>query len=345
MKLIFIRPFSAFAVRAPVLLPAILALAAPNALAAAPVSPASEHPATPLSAPAYAGSSLRAADLRVASVVFRLARYGTPLCRRLEPLTGIVFHHLPEYAPADRPGMISRYGLDRGPGVLAIVGDSPAAKVGLEAGDVLLSVDGKAFVRPPDGTDSKSWRPLTDKSEDQLEDSLRAGPADLIVLRGGRERALTLDSLPACFGRVRLAYSNQVNAFSTGHEVVMTTAMLGFVRSDDELAIVLGHELAHQILGHPPMRNADGLLAAFGIKAGEYWQREAEADRLGLRLAAAAGYDLEAAIPFWRRYLGKYDWYPQLFRSHPSLKARERIVREEMEAIAREKATAPNDRK
>jgi predicted Zn-dependent protease len=133
-----------------------------------------------------------------------------------------------------------------------------------------------------------------------------------------------------------LAYSNQVNAFATGHSVAMTTAMLSFVRNDDELAIVLGHELAHRILGHPPMRTEDGLLAAFGIKAGDLWRREAEADRLGLRLAAAAGYDLDAAIPFWRRYLGKYDWYPQLFRSHPSLKARERIVREEMQAIARE---------
>ena len=115
--------------------------------------------------------------------------------------------------------------------------------------------------------------------------------------------------------------------------------MLAFLRNDDELAIVLGHELAHQILGHPPMRDADGLLAAFGINAGEIWRREAEADRLGLRLAAAAGYDLSAAIPFWRRYLRKYDWYPQLFRSHPSLKAREKIVREALEQIAREKET------
>jgi predicted Zn-dependent protease len=112
--------------------------------------------------------------------------------------------------------------------------------------------------------------------------------------------------------------------------------MLSFVRNDDELAIVLGHELAHRILGHPPTRTEDGLLAAFGFKAGDLWRREAEADRLGLRLAAAAGYVLAAAIPFWQRYLGKYDWYPQLFRSHPSLKARERIVREEIQAIARE---------
>jgi predicted Zn-dependent protease len=121
----------------------------------------------------------------------------------------------------------------------------------------------------------------------------------------------------------------------------MTTAMLNFVRSDDELAVVLGHELAHGILGHPPMRTEEGILASFGIKASELWHREEQADRLGLRLMAAAGYDLRAAIPFWRRYLGKYDWYPQLFRSHPSLGAREKIVGEEIEAIAREREAAP----
>jgi predicted Zn-dependent protease len=66
------------------------------------------------------------------------------------------------------------------------------------------------------------------------------------------------------------------------------------------------------------------------------WKREEAADRLGLRLMADAGYDLSAAIPFWRRYLKKYDWFPQIFRSHPSLKARERIAAEEIEAIGRE---------
>jgi predicted Zn-dependent protease len=89
------------------------------------------------------------------------------------------------------------------------------------------------------------------------------------------------------------------------------------------------------------MTNSEGLLASFGIKAGIFWHREEEADRLGLRLMAAAGYDLEAAIPFWRRYLGKYDWYPQLFRSHPSLAARENIVREEIAAIARGRGAPP----
>jgi predicted Zn-dependent protease len=65
---------------------------------------------------------------------------------------------------------------------------------------------------------------------------------------------------------------------------------------------------------------------------------EEAADRLAIRLMAAAGYDLDAIIPFWRRFLGKYD-DAQIFRYHPSLGARERIAREEIAAI---RAQAPS---
>jgi len=144
---------------------------------------------------------------------------------------------------------------------------------------------------------------------------------------------------------VRLARSTQTNAFASGRTVVMTTSMLAFVRNDSELAVVLGHELAHNILRHPVIRDEEGvpdegLLRALGIKKNRIWRSEEQADRLGLRLMAAAGYDLGAAIPFWRRYLRKYDWFPQIFRSHPSLGSRERIAAEEISAIQREAAAA-----
>jgi hypothetical protein len=312
-----------------------LALAAPTAAPALTVDAAGPMAGT---------TTLRQADARVGAVAYRLALAGRPLCPAPFPLTGLLFHHLAEYSPADRPRMIALYGLDRGPGVLTVIGGSPAAAAGLVAGDTLLAVDGRPFPSPvaiAAAGDPKKWRAMAQASERQLEDALRAGPARLRLLRQGRERDLVLTAIMACPARVRLAYSSQVNAFSTAGGVVVTNAMLGFVHSDDELAVVLGHELAHGILGHPPMSNGEGLLASFGVKGGTFWHREEEADRLGLRLMSAAGYDLNAAIPFWRRYLGKYDWYPQLFRSHPSLAAREKIAQEEIAAIRRREAAAP----
>jgi predicted Zn-dependent protease len=180
---------------------------------------------------------------------------------------------------------------------------------------------------------------MLEASEKLLEDALRTGPARLRVLRENQQLDLTLGSEPGCIGRVRLARSNQMNAFSLRGYVVMTTAMLGYVRGEDELAVVLGHELSHSILGHEGVRDEEGILAGLGIKPSAIWRREEAADRLGLRLMAAAGYNLDAAIPFWHRYLGQYDWFPQIFRSHPSRGAREKIAREEIEAIRAQRPT------
>ncbi|MEA3061211.1 MAG: hypothetical protein QOJ94_992 [Sphingomonadales bacterium] len=301
---------------------------------------AAQAPAAPIAiqaspAPAALGTTLRRDDLRVGAVAYRLAVAGRALCPGTIPQTGLLFHHLAEYLPRDRPLMVRQYGLDRGLGVLAVVAGSPADRAGLAAGDVLLSVDGAPFPSPvaiAAEHDQKKMRARAEASEAQLEDALARGPAELEVLRGGRELKLSLGSLPGCEARVRLARSTQVNAFHTGRKVVMTTAMLAFVASDDELAVVLGHEMSHSILHHPVMSEGEGILAAFGIGAGTIWQREAQADRFGLRLMAAAGYDLDSVIPFWRRYLMKYDG-PQPFRSHPSLEARTRMATDEIAAI------------
>jgi hypothetical protein len=245
--------------------------------------------------------------------------------------------------------MIERHRLDRGPGVLLVLAGSPAARAGLVAGDVLLAVNstpfpsGEKVARQPE---RKVWRKLAQESEFQLEDQLRKGPARLTVLREGRELSLTLDSVPSCVGRVRLARSKQMNAFADGRYVTMTTAMLGYFKSDDELAVVLGHELSHNILHHPALLDEQGvpkrgIMRAIGKNASRVWKTEAEADRMGIALMWAAGYDVNAAIPFWRRYLGQYDFFPQIFRTHPSLPAREKITREAIAALPRTAPPAP----
>ncbi|MEA3037188.1 MAG: hypothetical protein QOH04_2975 [Sphingomonadales bacterium] len=304
-------------------------------LLAVPAPAAPPAAVAPVEARGGEGTTLRRDDLRVGAIAYRLALAGRALCPRTIPLTGLLFHHLAEYLPRDRALMIARYGLDRGPGVLAVIAGSPADQAGLVAGDVLLSVNRAAFPSPvaiAAEHDQKKLRALAEASEAQLEEALALRPAELRILRDGRELTLRLGSLPGCEARVRLARSTQVNAFHTGRKVVMTTAMLAFVANDDELSVVLGHEMSHSILHHPVMGEGEGILAGFGIGAGAIWQREAQADRFGLRLMAAAGYDLGAVIPFWRRYLMKYDG-PQLFRSHPSLEARTKMATEEIAAI------------
>jgi hypothetical protein len=285
-------------------------------------------------APPVEGSFLRAEDRIIAAIGYRIASRATRFCPEPYPLTGLLLHHLPEYRPADRPALIGRYALDRGPGILAVIEGSPAAQAGLTAGDVLLSANGRSFPSPSamaEEPERKRWRKSVEATEAMLEEQLRLGAVKLIVLRDGRELEIELIPIAGCPVRVRLARSSQVNAFATGSYVVMTTGLLGFTRDEDELAIALAHELAHNVLKHRDRLEAQkvptGFLRGFGKNASRIRATEEEADRLGIKLAWAAGYDVSAAIPFWRRFYAKYD-SPQLFRTHPGLRARERLIAE-----------------
>lgn len=305
-----------------------------TAPAAAQRSPAASTPS--------AASALRHEDYRVAAVAYRIGKAGARLCSASAPLTGLLLHHLPEYDAQGRRAMIDAHQLQRGPGVLAVVADSPAARAGLRAGDVLLAMNGKAFASPlamAAEPNRKRWRALIEQSEGALETELQSGSTRLTILRDGRATTIPLTAETGCPTRIRLARSAQVNAFASGRYVIITTALLDFIESEDELAVVVAHELAHNILAHPDRLRQQkvpsrGFLRGFGKNASRVRATEEEADRLGIKLAWAAGYDVSAAIPFWRRFYKRFDG-PQLFRTHPSLEARERLT---MATIAELKA-------
>ena len=312
--------------------PLIPFLASLLAVAAAHAQPA--PPAAAIQAPAP-GSFLRAEDHRIVSIVHRLGLAGRAHCPDTLPLAGLAFHHLAEYRPQDREEAIARYGLDRGIGVLSVVEGSPAAQALLQAGDVFVSVNGVGFPTPAAiaaEQEADERRRLMSASEEMLEEALGRGPAEIQVARGVHVRTVRLGSVPGCPARGRLARSGQDNAFADGRYVIMTTGFLGFFRSDEELAVALAHELAHNILRHPQQLEAQGvphgMMRHIGRNARLVRATEIEADRLSVRLLASAGYDLDAIMPFWRRLHARPDSALQIISAHPSLRARERYIGE-----------------
>lgn len=73
-----------------------------------------------------------------------------------------------------------------------------------------------------------------------------------------------------------LVYSTDVNASTDGRKVYINSAMLSFVNNEAEIAMVLGHELAHYRLRH--RRSTPG--------------NEYAADRLGASYMHNAGYNI-----------------------------------------------------
>ncbi len=117
--------------------------------------------------------------------------------------------------------------------------------------------------------------------------------------------------------------------------------------SDDELAAVIGHEIAHALREHAreqALRDQQIALASILVGAalkseeamkttgrigqigyGFKYSRgaESEADLMGLELAARAGYDPRAAISLWRKMAANGQRPPEFLSTHPDPANRE----------------------
>lgn len=142
------------------------------------------------------------------------------------------------------------------------------------------------------------------------------------------------------------------NAFVLpGGKVFVFSALLRFARTDDQLAAVLSHEMAHDLARHGSERLSHAVTEAFflgavlmlvaaspftfiagGLFGGSLLNvlfarpmsrmQEKEADYIGLMMAAEACYDPRQAIPFWERMEYMYQQLgvsvPELLMTHPS---------------------------
>jgi beta-barrel assembly-enhancing protease len=201
--------------------------------------------------------------------------------------------------------------------VLSVADGSPAAITGIRPGDHLLTFNNEAVPR----SDTVGW----------IGDFVRNNgerPIQVLVRREGVDEMHTVTPVIACAIPIQLITDSALNAFTTGDKIVVHSSLLRIARTDAQLALIVGHELAHANLGHLEKQRANQLLGwtsgavidvgilLGGISTGGAFTREftrvgqrafsvafeREADYVGAYYAARAGYDLAGAEEFWRSY-------------------------------------------
>lgn len=283
--------------------------------------------ATPAPAPPRADMRaelevLRGHDARLAAIGWRLATANRALCRTLAPTPGWALHALGQYGPAARDAARASFGFERPVAVELVVPGSPAAAAGVEAADSLAAVAGRAL---PDAIPS---RKASSRDRDAAAALVAAQPADaplpVTLVRGGVSRDVTIPASPGCRGAFEVLAGDELSASSDGAVVQIGGRFLRDYR-DEEIAVIVAHELAHTILDHRARLNAAGvkrgLLKEFGRNARLFRRTEDDADRLAVALLYNAGYDPASAAAFWREHAGLDGG---LFRSrtHGSTEAR-----------------------
>jgi len=152
---------------------------------------------------------------------------------------------------------------------------------------------------------------------------------------------------PAWKWEVNTITSKELNTFCMpGGKIMFYSGLIQNLKlSDDEIAVVMGHEIAHALREHSreQVSQAMAAQATIGIGAsllglGDLTANlantayealiatrfsrsdESEADRIGLELSARAGYDPRAGITLWKKMLAGNDGGrpPEFLSTHPA---------------------------
>ena len=210
-----------------------------------------------------------------------------------------------------RPAVKRLYGMGSHPGVLYVSKNSSAEKAGIQIGDLVFSINGKPV--PVGKTAVTDFEALFNRV------SRRSNKVKIRVRRKGKNLAFVLRPEKACDYGYGVVNHDMVNAFADGNNVFVTVGMMRFVDDDNELALVVSHELAHNVMDHvgKKKRNSmfgsifDVIAGGYGVNTGGLFGNiganvyskgfEAEADYVGLYVMAHSGQKISQAPYFWRR--------------------------------------------
>ncbi len=238
------------------------------------------------------------------------------------------------------------------PTVISVVDGSPAAAAGIVTGDEITAFNGE----PIPLTATPRWINsfLKDNGERPIKIALR---------HDGVDQTRAVNPVMACAIPIELETNPVPNAFTDYKKIVIQSGILRMLRTDADLATIVGHELAHVNMGHYQKKLQNALLGEFGgalvdggfLLGGIYTGRafsnylgragarafsvafEREADYVGAYYATRAGYDISGAEEVWRAMALEDPASIRTAKTHPTSPERFLFLRKVTEEIADKK--------
>lgn len=307
---------------------------------------------------------------KLESVSFRVLTKGIDYCKKLDhiaPYLGVQFWSNQQLQPEWHEVARSKFNLGSEPQISFVVPSSPANSAGLQAYDKIIEVNGMVAQTVPDTVKIIN------------EAAASGNPVSFTIRRADERQTISVTPVIACKSKVLMANENSINTASDGELIKVSRGLLQFAGSDEEIAVIVSHQLAHNARKHQRTNKITGALGgivggvvggaadvALGLVTGGMfvtgtftqlgWEagnsmagstsvsQLQQADQDSLHLMNMAGYEMENVPVFWRRVQEFND--PKIINglrnSHPFLQERT-LTMETTQKEIRERVQSSSD--
>jgi beta-barrel assembly-enhancing protease len=239
-------------------------------------------------------------DLRLAAAGYRIAAANAAYCKAKVRNPGWVIHDIAQYPYADiaKATFVFKQPIH----IAAVVPGGPADKAGIRGDDGFTGLDDAGIYWPAMPLGKTGYERMASFKQLLGEKFDEKTPLAIRISRGRGDVNTVITAPPICASDFQIVTEAGINAGADGKIVSVSFDLAEYAYNDNDLAAVVAHEMAHNILGHAEwLKSVKGKPGPYGKVSNAALKTETEADQLSIWLLGNAGYDIDTAIAFFQK--------------------------------------------